>query len=135
MSSQNQAVTLTAEQLKDLMLTMAKELRKPADPTPEELAQAENDRKSRESTAKLQLEKLEREQANRMACTHRRKDRTTSMVYEYMGGYLICQQCQAIVHPGVRPGGDAGKETANHFYDTRLFNEHFVETQAGMTTF
>lgn len=47
MSSQNQAVTLTAEQLKDLMLTMAKELRKPADPTPEELAQAENDRKSR----------------------------------------------------------------------------------------
>ena len=135
MSDPKQAVTLTADQLKDLMLTMAKELRKPADPTPEQLAQKENDRLSREATARSQLEKMQRDQANRAACTHRRKDRTTSMVYEYMGGYLICQQCQAIVHAGARPEGDAGKETTNHFYDTRMFNEHFVETQAGMTTF
>jgi hypothetical protein len=28
-----------------------------------------------------------------------------------------------------------GKETSQHIYNTRMFNEHFVETQAGMTTF
>jgi hypothetical protein len=52
-----------------------------------------------------------------------------------MGGYLICQQCQAIIHAGTRPEGDLGKETSNHIYDNRMFSEHFAETQAGATTF
>lgn len=131
MSDQKQTATVPVDLLKELIAA----IKAPPAPTPQQLAEQEQAKRDRASTAQLQLDRLNREQANRMACTHRRKDRTTTMVYEYMGGYLICQQCQAIVHAGERPTGEAGKETANHFYDTRMFNEHFVETQAGMTTF
>jgi hypothetical protein len=135
MSDQKQAVTLTPDQLQQLLVNMAKEIRRPADPTPQQLAEIEDARKSREENARLQLAKLNNQMAVQSACTHRRKDRTTTCVYEYMGSYLICQQCQAIIHAGSRPAGNLGKETSNHLYDTRMFNEHFQETQAGATTF
>jgi RNA polymerase-binding transcription factor DksA len=128
-------VSLTAEQLKEMLVTMAQEIRKPAELTPKQLAEEAQAKADRESTAKLQLIKLENQINLQHACTHRRKDRTTSCVYEYMGAYLICQQCQAIIHHGARPAGDLGKETSNHIFDTRMFNEHFQETQAGATTF
>jgi hypothetical protein len=129
------AVTLSAEQLQEMLMTMARELRKPADKTPEQLAEIEQSKNDRKATAQLQLRKIENKMAEQKACPHRRKDRTSCCVYEYMGAYLICQACQGIIHAGTRPEGDAGKETSTHIYDTRMFNEHFVETQAGMTTF
>lgn len=129
------SVTLTADQLQQMFITMAREIRKPADPTPQELAQIESDKAMREETARLQRAKVDKVAADQAACVHRRKDRSTHCVYEYSGQYLICQGCQGIIKPEPRPTGDAAKETSHHIYNTRMFNEHFTESQAGATTF
>jgi len=110
-------------------------IKAPPELTPKQKAEEAQAQADREATAQLQLNRLKSQLALQQACTHRRKDRTTTCVYEYMGGYLICQQCQGIIHAGARPQGDLVKETSNHIYDTRMFNEHFQETQAGATTF
>ena len=122
---------LSIEQLKELVAA----LKAPPTPTEAELADIEQAKADRRNTGELQRRKVQNKLAEQQACIHRRKDRTTHCVFEYMGGYLICQGCQAIIHPEPRPTGDLGKETSQHIYNTRMFNEHFVETQAGMTTF
>jgi len=131
MSDPKQQPVLSVEQLKELVAA----LKAPPTPTEAELAEIEQAKADRIATGRLQLQRLQNKMAEQNACTHRRKDRTTHCVFEYMGGYLICQGCQAIIHGGPRPAGDLGKETSQHIYDSRMFNEHFVETQAGMTTF
>jgi hypothetical protein len=144
LSNQNETVSLSvvqkmleaqAEQNREAMKELAKALRAPADLTPQQLAQAESDRQMREDTARLQRAKVEKTAADQKSCVHRRKDRSTHCVYEYAGQYLICQGCQGIIHPEPRPTGEAAKETSHHIYDTRMFNEHFTESQAGATTF
>jgi len=139
--AKNQAVTLTAEQLKDLMLSMAAELRKPADPTPEQAAQKENDLRDRRSNAEMQLQIIRNRAAEQQACSHERRDGSSSCVYVYpqangqTGNFVICQQCQAMIHPEPRPTGPLAQETQNHIYDTRLFNTHFAKAQASATNF
>jgi hypothetical protein len=124
-------VGLSPEQL----LWLVQEMRRPPDPTPEKLAELESDKAMRAETAKLQLAKVKQVQDTQAACVHRRKDRSTHCVYEYSGQYLICQGCQAIIKPEPRPTGPEAKETSHHIYNTRMFNEHFTESQAGATTF
>lgn len=144
MSNQNEAaVTLTASQLKEMFVEMAKEIRRPADPTPEQLAQKENDRASRRSNAEGQLELLRQKRALQKACTHTRPGNGSSTcVYVYAqanqpntGHYVICQQCQAMIHPEPRPTGPLGKDLENHIFDTGLFNIHYQKAMASATTF
>lgn len=136
MSNQNQAISLTADQLKDLMLTMAKELRKPADPTPEQLATIESEKASRRQQAELVKAKIDNDQLLQSLCSHVRPvNNSSTCVYVRDGNYMICQQCQAMIHPEPRPTGEAGKDTAHHIYNTSLFNIHRQLSQAGMSTF
>jgi len=137
-----QAIALTAEQLKDLMLSMAQELRKPADPTPEQLAQKQTDLDARRSTAESQLQIMRNKMAEQAACSHMRRDGSSSCVYVYpqadglqTGNFVICQQCQAMIHPEPRPTGKLAQETQSHIYDTRLFNIHYAKAQASATNF
>ena len=136
MSNQNQAVTLTAEQLKEMLVEMAKEIRKPADPTPEQLAAIESDKETRRQQAELVRNQMENKRIEQSLCSHRRpRDSSSTCVYVRDGNYLICQQCQGMIHPEPRPTGEAGKETAHHIYDTNLFNTHLQLSQASLTTF
>ena len=141
MSEKEQAVTLTPSQLKEMFVEMAKELRRPADPTPEQEAQKQTDQDARRSTAEMQLQIIRNKRAEQEACTHMRRDGSSSCVYVYpqssgvTGNFVICQQCQAMIHPEPRPTGPLAQETQNHIYDTRLFNTHFAKAQASATNF
>lgn len=136
-----QAVTLTPSQLKEMFVEMAKELRRPADPTPEQLAQKQTDQDARRQTAESQLQIMRNKAAEQKACTHTRTNGTSTCVYIYpqanghTGNYVICQQCQAMIHAEPRPTGELAKETQSHIYDTNLFNIHFAKAQASATNF
>lgn len=140
--SEPKAVTLTPDQLKDLLVSMAQELRKPADPTPEQLAQKQNDLEARKGIAQMQLEGIEAKKRLQAACAHTRAfNGSSTCVYIYpqsdgkSGNYVICQQCQAIIHPGVRPEGPLGKDLENHIFDTQLFNIHYQKAMSSPTNF
>lgn len=142
MEKQNQAVSLTPEQLQDMLLTMAKELRRPADLTPEQLAQQQTDREQRAANAQMQAEKERRRRLEQAACTHCRRDGTSTCVYVYpdanyahTGNFLICQQCQGMIHPEPRPTGPIAKEVENHIFDTNLFNLHYQKSMHSATNF
>jgi hypothetical protein len=137
----SQAITLTADQLKEMLVTMAAEIRRPADPTPEQAAQKLTDQEARRSTAEMQFQIMRNRQAEQSACSHTRRDGSSSCVYVYpqasgaTGNFVICQQCQAMIHPEPRPTGALAQETQSHIYDTRLFNIHYAKAQASATNF
>ena len=138
----SQAITLTPEQLKAMFVEMVKELRRAADPTPEQLAQKQTDLDARRSTAESQLQIMRNKQAEQSACSHMRRDGSSSCVYVFpqadglsTGNFVICQQCQAMIHPEPRPTGPLAQETQSHIYDTRLFNIHYAKAQASATNF
>lgn len=136
-SAAPQTLTLTPQQLQEMLLTFAKELRKPADPTEAELAEMESNKQIRRETAKLQLAKIENKRAEQKACLHiRPSNNTSTCVFLRDMNALICQQCQGFIHPEPRPSEDSPlfKEFADHIYDTQLFNRHFLLTQT-QTTF
>ena len=129
MSDQKPGLNLSEQQVKDLFVAMAKEIRRPADPTPKEQAQIENDRKMREDRGKMELRKIEAKRLEQSMCDHSREDGTGACVPVYDEKStvvcLICQTCQALIHAEPRPTGEIGRETENHIYDTRLFNREY----------
>lgn len=100
----------TVALLKEMLVTVLQEARKPADPTPEEAAAKEQDKALRKQTALLALNNQLAKEAEQEACIHQRRYGTTTAVYIQNGNYMICQQCQKKIYPD--------KETA-------LFNKHF----------
>ena len=137
-----QALTLTAEQLREMFVTFAQELRKPPEPTEAEAAQIESDKQMRRETALLQKQRMENKRFEQAACLHTRPQNNTSTCVnvrdiESMTGVptLICQMCQGFIHPEPRPSNPVlAKEWEGHIFDTQLFNRHFLLTQT-QTTF
>ena len=89
----------TVSVLKEMLVSVLQEARKPADPTPEELAARESDREMRKQTALQALGVQQSKIAEQEACVHLRRDGTTTGVYVENGNYIICQQCQKIIRP------------------------------------
>jgi hypothetical protein len=123
----SQAITLTADQLKEMLVTMAAEIRRPADPTPQQAAEIENNRRMREDRAQIELQKIAHRRLEQSMCDHSREDGSGACVpvYNNQNGidFLACQSCQAIIHAGERPTtGDAAKDTENHIFDTQIYN-------------
>lgn len=113
----SQGITLTPEQLKEMLLTMAAELRRPPDPTPQELAQREQDLRDRRATAEQQLHNMEMRRARQLTCSHLRSNGSTTAVYVQNLNLMICQHCQALIYPVGQNGVEEG------IYDTALFNK------------
>jgi hypothetical protein len=90
---------LNANQLAEVLRTVIAESKKPADPTPEELAQKAADREHRKQMAQLQQRREDERSREQEACVHCRLDGTTTGVYVQNGNYIICQQCQKIIRP------------------------------------
>jgi hypothetical protein len=118
-------VGIDAESMKDMLVAVLAEARKPADPTPEQVAQRAQDLQMRKEQGQLVLQTLANKRREQEDCIHMRRDNTTTAVYIASGNYCICQQCQAIVRPGVAPEGYSGQD----FYDTQLFNRLWTLSQ------
>src|SRR5690348_4277239 len=91
------------EQVEAMMARLVSEMKKPAEPTPEEKAKMEAAKADRAEQAKLSLAVMEGKRREREACIHRRKDGTNATVYVANGHFMICQACQAVIRPGERP--------------------------------
>lgn len=134
MTAQNQAVTLTAEQLKELMVAMAQELRKPPEPTEAEKAAIEQDLQFRRDRGQQELQRLANKRQEQATCLHLRKDGSSTCVHIFgtnnLNDYMICQQCQGMIHADPAPSGPLAREfEQGHIFNTRLFNEHFIKSQ------
>jgi rRNA-processing protein FCF1 len=99
MSQEKPSVSFTAEQLQEMLRTVLQEARKPADPTPAQIAELEAAQTARKQQAELVLAEAARKKAEQEACIHLRRDGTSTGVYVENGNYIICQQCQAIIRP------------------------------------
>ena len=118
-----------AEQNREAMKELATELRRPADPTPEEKAQAEQDLKMRRDTALLEKAKAEnRRWLQTEGCDHSREDGTCAAVHVQNMGLITCQRCNALIYPEGYPGVEYG------IYNTALFNSLFRRLQSKITS-
>lgn len=110
--------------LKDLLVTVMEEARKPVI-TDEMKRKQAADAEARKSNAALVLAEEEKKRNFQRLCSHMRRDGSTRAVYVVNGNFMICQACQAVVRPGVRPDNYNGRD----IYDNDLFNKLFQLSQ------
>lgn len=126
MSDQKPAITLTADQLQQMLTTMAREIRKPAEDTPAQAAEKEQSKQMRKDRAQIELNKRASQKLNQSLCDHSREDGTSACVpvYDNRGNvdFLICQANQCVIRHGERPTGEAAKDVEMHIFDTQIFN-------------
>jgi hypothetical protein len=87
--------------------------------------QIQQEQQTRAETARQQIQIIENKRAGQKICTHKHKKGETHCVFitDDLGGYIICQKCQAIIRPGVEPA----KNNVGAIYDTVLFNQLFQD--------
>lgn len=92
----------------------------------QEQRKLENDQRMRLETAEQVRQGIENRLAMQKRHRHiRREDGKTQMVYIENGHYLICQECQAVVRPGVAPENYKGRD----IYNDQLFYDHLQMSQ------
>lgn len=136
---EEQTLTLTATNLKDIIAAAVAESRKPSELEQLELeekkaaqeqkrAQIEQDQQTRRETAEQQLQIMANKRAFQKLCTHkhRKGDTHCTFVHDEQGGYVLCQKCQAVIRPGVAPKSYTG----DVIFDTDLFNRLFQDTSS-----
>src|SRR6266704_5729693 len=92
-------LTLTASQLQEMLVTMAKEIRRPADPTPKEQRELDRDYQDRLEGAKAVRQQMANRAWQKKTCSHRRTNGTTCAVFVGSLSLMICQHCQALIYP------------------------------------
>lgn len=123
-----------AEQNRLSMLELAKALRAPADLTESEQAVKEQELAMRKERGKIELQRIQGREIEQENCIHIRKDGTSTCVHIHgdnsLNDFMICQQCQGMIHAGAPPTGALAKEFEHgHIFNTRLFNEHLIKSQ------
>lgn len=118
-------VAITASDLRDILMSVIQEARKPVITEKElrEIAQLQEERKQNAANVKLERENRMNLRKN---CSHFRRDGTCRAVYVKgsgpdSGNFMICQFCQGIIMPGVAPA----KYDGEYIYDNALFNNLF----------
>jgi hypothetical protein len=128
-------MSLTADQLQSLITAAVTaavaESKKPAPLTEQQQAEILQANNMRLEQRDLVLQGEANKAALRRACSHFRSAAPygTTAVYVQNGNYLICQQCQAVVRPGVE---EKYKDSVS-IYDTELFNKLFQAAGSGAT--
>ncbi len=135
--NQNQQVNLTAADLQKLITTAIAAAKEPNEleklaleekraEREAQRAQIEQDQKMRADTARQQMDIIANKRAAQKICTHKhRKSGDTHCVFisDELGGYILCQKCQAIIRPGEEPK----RNSIGAIYDTALFNQLFQD--------
>jgi hypothetical protein len=118
-------VKFTPSMFKDMLVEVIKEARKPV-VTEKELRDQEQLQQERLANAA----NVKQERQNRInlqkTCSHMRRDGSCRAVYikgsgADSGNFMICQYCQAKVHPFERPANS----TSDDIFDPALFNKLF----------
>lgn len=110
-------LTLNNTQQMENMKMLVTELRKPADPTPEQLAQKEADKKMREDRAALELEIQAGRDRERRLCSHRHPNGQSCVTPIDNLGCVICVHCQAMIKPAKGPFDEEGR----FIYDETMY--------------
>lgn len=119
--TEEQPVTPTLSLTPEQLMEMIREMRKPSDKTPEQLAKEADDKQRRADQAQLVHIRNENRVREQNMCPHlRREDGSARTVYVQNGNFIICQECQKIMRP----------ET-----DLQEFNRFFILSNATRTTF
>lgn len=92
------------DQLKDLLVTVLAEARKPV-VTEADVRAAEQAHKDRLEMAQLIINKMKADEAFKKVCPHLRRDGSTRCVLIHLNGgqYLLCQRCQDKIFYHDRP--------------------------------
>jgi len=88
--------------------------------------QIEQEQQMRAETARQQIAIAKNKRAMQKICTHKhRKSGDTHCVFipDDLGGYILCQKCQATI----RPGSEPAKNPMGAIYDAALFNQLFQD--------
>jgi hypothetical protein len=137
MPNEKPTVNFTAEDLQNIIATAIAAAKEPTEIEKITLdekraeqearrAQIEADQQMRADTARQQIVIMQNKRAAQHVCTHKhRKSGDTHCVFvsDDLGGYVLCQKCQAVIRPGAEPA----KNNAGVIYDTALFNQLFQE--------
>ena len=125
--SDKATVAITAEQLQEMMTAVVQTAiaaaRKPADPTPEELARKASDEEMRRQQTLLELQKDEERRINQKYCTHRHPNGTSSVArVEHFSplpntNFIICVHCQG----KIKPAPATTDEKDQYIYDEHLY--------------
>lgn len=118
-------IVITPSTFKDMMLEVLKEARKPVVTEKELREQAQLQDERVQNSANVKQERLNRIHL-RKTCSHMRRDGTCRAVYikgsgPDSGNFMICQYCQAKVHPSAAPKNYDGED----IFDGALFNKLF----------
>jgi RNA polymerase-binding transcription factor DksA len=79
------------------------ESRKPLPLTEEQESAKQQNMEMRRQQAELIKADEARKKLEQEACSHTRRDGSTTGVYVQDGNYIICQQCQKVIRPEVEP--------------------------------
>lgn len=121
----NSGINLSTDALKQLLLTVLEEAKKPAPPTTAELAaiaQKNDERASNAAGAKVLLEQRKAEQ---QICSHTHPTGETHCTEvldgtgNQLNNYIICQKCQVKIRPTLPANLRHDK---NAIYDTAKYN-------------
>lgn len=111
------SISLTAEQLQDMFRAVIQEARRPADPTEEQKAAIESDKKMRADQGALALKQVADQKWNRKHCGHVQPNGTAAVAQLYDMNALICVHCQAMIKPAPGPYD----ENDRYIYDENLY--------------
>jgi hypothetical protein len=136
---QEQAVSLTAKDLQQLIATAIAAAKQPNEIEQFELEEkkkkqeqqkldTEQEQQTRRETAEQQLQIIASKKSFQRVCTHkhRKGDSHCVFVTDDLGGYILCQKCQAVIRSGSVPKDYNGTV----IYDTDLFNRLFQDTSS-----
>lgn len=121
--SEKQPVNLgmTPDVLKDVLATVISEARKPAEPTAEEKAAAEQARQIREIRSKIERDKQTARFMEQKHCPHLQENGKSATVSVNLGEFLICVKCQAKIKTAKGPYDEPEQ---NFIYDESLYYRH-----------
>jgi hypothetical protein len=131
------AVSITADQLKEIIATAIA-----AAKAPNVVEQAKLDeiqkrdkeaQQNRVEGAEQQRQVLAAKAFNQKVCTHEHADGKgrTVFVQDDIGGYILCQKCQAVIRPENQLGffpQNIQSSRSDITFNTPLFNTHFQKT-------
>jgi hypothetical protein len=122
-----------AKENREALAFVVQELRKPTEPTEAEKATIAQDIQMRKDRGQTELNRIANKKAEQANCLHMRRDGSSTCVHIFgsntLNDYMICQQCQGMIHREPAPTGPVAKEFENgHIFNTRLYQEHFLKS-------
>ena len=136
MANEKPTMNLTPEDLQNIVVAAIAAAKQPSeleqlaleekrDEIEARKAQITQENQMRAESAQQQIAIMEGKRTMQKLCTHKHRRGDTHCVFitDDLGGYILCQKCQAVIRAGEAPS----KNDAGIIYNTALFNQLFQE--------